>query len=53
MKDGLEEEGIEHMTIIYEMITRAQMRGNEGLNLCSVNNNGEEILNTGEFVEVK
>lgn len=41
------------MVIIYEMITRVQMRGNEGLNLHSVCKNGEKILNMREFVEIK
>lgn len=43
MKDGSEEPGIETMTVIYEMMTRVQTRGNEGLNLYSVSKNGEEI----------
>lgn len=52
-EDGLEEHRIESMMVIYEMITRVQMRGNEGLNLCNVSKNGEKILNTREFVEGK
>lgn len=41
------------MTVIYEMITRVQMTGNEGLNWYSVSKNREEILNARKFVAVK
>lgn len=53
MRDGLEEHGAEIMTIIYEMITRVQVRGNEGPHLCTVSKNEEKILNLRGSVEVK
>lgn len=41
------------MKIIYEIITRDQMRNNKDLNLCSVSKNEGKILNTREVVKVK
>lgn len=43
-KDGLDEQGIESMEIIYKIIMRVQMRENKCLSLCNVCKNGEEIL---------
>lgn len=49
----IKERRIESTMITYEMITKIQTRGKEGLDLCSVSKNGGKVLNIREFVEVK
>lgn len=52
-KYGSKEHRIESTMITYEMTPRVQMRGNEGLNLCSVSKDGGKVFNIRGFVEVK
>lgn len=49
-KDGLDEQRIKSMEIIYKIITRVQMRDNKCLSLCNVCKNGEEILKGGKLL---